>query len=167
MRTGRLLRCRAQTFLLPSDPPQHQRMHTHQTLVMVRSAVGATGGRRGSIHVHPILSVLLKVTFPRVELGTLVHIHSLTLTFFHRHLLQDDIRPRTNYSHPVASERSVCSRISPCTRRCTCEKKRHATHAHCLLTNGEKRDSSPPQVYWNTILQSNQVYLLFRAGRNY
>ena len=30
MRTGRLFRCRARTFLLPSDPPQHQRMHTHQ-----------------------------------------------------------------------------------------------------------------------------------------
>ena len=29
MRTGRLLRCRGRTFLLPSDPPQHQRLDTH------------------------------------------------------------------------------------------------------------------------------------------
>jgi hypothetical protein len=56
MRTCRLLRCRGRTFLLPSDPPQHQRLHTHHhsciILVVVRSAVGETDGRRGSIHAQ-------------------------------------------------------------------------------------------------------------------
>ena len=51
-------------------------------LVVVRSAVGETGGRRGSIHAHPIRSVLMKVTSRRVELGTIVHPHSGIRTIF-------------------------------------------------------------------------------------
>ena len=85
----------------------HGRLFSHQIhhstkvcphtiiLVVVRSAVGETGGRRGSIHVHPIHSVLMKVTFRRDELGTLDHIHSVHLIIFHVHILQDHLRPRT------------------------------------------------------------------------
>ena len=106
----------------------HGRLFSHQihhstsgcthtiTLVVVRSAVGETGGRRGSIHAHPIQSVLMKVTVRRDELGTLVHTHSVILTFFHRHLLQDDLRPRTGCKHtkPTCTLQAFCR--SSCRR---------------------------------------------------
>ena len=69
--------------------------HT-RTLVVVRSAVGETGGRRGSIHAHPKLSVLMKLTVRRVELGTNSHKTSIQ-TFFHRHILQEHLRPCSRY----------------------------------------------------------------------
>ena len=91
----------------------HGRLFSHQIhhstrvcfhtsiLVVVRSAVGETGGRRGSRHPHPNPSVLMKVTFRRVELGTIVHKHSDTLTIFHLHILQDHLRPRTGCNQTI------------------------------------------------------------------
>ena len=85
----------------------HGRLFSHQIhhstracthtilLVVVRSAVGETGGRRGSIHDHPTPSVLMKVTFRRDELGTIAHTHSVIPTIFHVHILHDHLRPRT------------------------------------------------------------------------